>query len=206
MCYWSPVHEVCPNHEVVIFQPQTVTLPKPRLSRYLYKFKSSRPAPHISKHFLVFQVLYSILPPPHPQLFRAAALSLCCTCSPHLLPEQSDAHLDVAFTCQPPPFVSAPRAACLRLSPFTMTACPPLPFCPWPAHRSLLAPERFARCMSICICCPPAAPSLSAPLNPSIFCFWVSLFGAFLREGKRQGHLHPLAFSRPGTFPSPRYI
>ena len=35
MCYCPPVYEICPNHEVVMFQPRTVTTPKPRLRRLL---------------------------------------------------------------------------------------------------------------------------------------------------------------------------
>ena len=35
MCYWPPVHGVCPNYEMGEFQPQTVNPPKPRLRRLL---------------------------------------------------------------------------------------------------------------------------------------------------------------------------
>ena len=31
MCYRPPVHEVCPNYEVVEFQPWKVTPPEPRI-------------------------------------------------------------------------------------------------------------------------------------------------------------------------------
>ena len=33
VCCWTPVRGVCPNYEMVEFQPQTVTPPEPRLCR-----------------------------------------------------------------------------------------------------------------------------------------------------------------------------
>ena len=32
--FWPPVHELCPNYEVVEFQPRTVTPTEPRLHCY----------------------------------------------------------------------------------------------------------------------------------------------------------------------------
>ena len=45
VCYWPPVHEVCTNHEVVMFQPRTETPPKPRLRHLLVHSLIFEPAP-----------------------------------------------------------------------------------------------------------------------------------------------------------------
>ena len=38
MCYWSPVHEVCPNYEVVTFQPRTLENPDLVSNTYFYTY------------------------------------------------------------------------------------------------------------------------------------------------------------------------
>ena len=49
--FWPPVRTVCPNHDVVVFQPRTGTAPD-LVSVANYTFYYNRPAPPVSTVFL----------------------------------------------------------------------------------------------------------------------------------------------------------
>ena len=123
--FWPSVHEVFPNFEVVVFQPLTFT------------------PPHIGSRSLILH--FNLALPPHhfPVLFLDHSFPPCS----HRLPIRSRSLLKPNFsptpqilsrckappnwespspaTHQPPPFVLAPRAACLRLLPLLFHCAPP---------------------------------------------------------------------------------
>ena len=72
MCNWPPVHEVCPNFEVVVFQPRIVTPPHLGTVAIVTKFISSPPAPPDSTIFLYISFPSSILTPP-PSISRSSS-------------------------------------------------------------------------------------------------------------------------------------
>ena len=95
-CIWPPFRVVCPNHEVVVFQPWAGTAP------YLgsvanYTSCSNPPAPPVSTDFLdLFILPYPTAPP---SLALSVVSPLLCTVSPPPLLAKSAVHLDVTRTC-----------------------------------------------------------------------------------------------------------
>ena len=149
VCYWPPVHVLCQNHEVVVFQPQTVTAPYlgsvanittilallPNLFQSCSGYSFSPLPGHISYCSPIF----------HPS---TPLLSLFLPASPLLIliGSRATVHLDGALTHRPPPLVCASLPywsgqvviyASLWL-PY-LTRFPPL-WCPRPAPRSLSVP------------------------------------------------------------------
>ena len=133
---------------------------------------------------------------------------MCSTRSPPPFPYQSAAHLDVAHTRHPS--ASAARlCAPLRLPASTAVSCNYLPplfaalgLCPGPCQHL----GGFVNCGSLRLPCAPALSSLSAPPNPIIFCFLVSLEDVFSREVNSPGRIHSPSFSCPSPCPPPRYL
>ena len=87
VCYWPPVRDVCPNHEVVMFQPRAVTTPKPRLCHLLLYslllnphqplllpsdvLLGGNPTPAPPPHLPTFTLsLHGIIRPPGRHLFK----------------------------------------------------------------------------------------------------------------------------------------
>ena len=67
VCYCPPVREVCPNHEVVMFQSRTVTTLKPIPCRlFLYSLLLNPPLPLLLPSDVFPRGGYTPAPPPHP--------------------------------------------------------------------------------------------------------------------------------------------
>ena len=108
----------CPNHDVVVVQPQTETTPYLGYIAIFTNFRTITPAADLFYPFLwISLVPSSILPSPsppsasdhrHTPLFEYHLLP---TSSPgrEALPIQTS---DATSTCRPPPLISGPRAAC----------------------------------------------------------------------------------------------
>ena len=118
---WTPVYEVCINHEVLVFQPRTwdshclgsVFIVTPFIRVLL---------PHLFQPFFWIDLFPSfVLPPPPSVTARRCITSICCTCSPPLLPAQipSTWTSSMPATRQPLSLYSSPRSVCLRLPLFT---------------------------------------------------------------------------------------
>ena len=84
LCNWPPVREVCPNYELVVFQPQTMTPPHLGSVVIITKFASRPPIPPGSTVFLDHSFPFSVLLPLHHQPFMFIVLFLFAT-APHLL-------------------------------------------------------------------------------------------------------------------------
>ena len=112
VCNRPPVSEVCPNYEVVMFQPLTVTPPHLVSIAIVTYFISSPPAPPDYIVFLYCSFPYSILLPPHQQPFIVGSLYLFSP-APHPL-SWSEAPptwtSPTPATRQPLSLVSAPHA------------------------------------------------------------------------------------------------
>ena len=101
LCFWPPVRDLCPNYEVVIFQPRTVTPPHIG-SRLLFLHSNLALPYHL---FLLLPLDFSFPPlfyrlPIHSRSFLKLSR---ITRSPPPLMVQSAAHLGAARTCHPPP-------------------------------------------------------------------------------------------------------
>ena len=158
-----PVSEVCPDYEVVVFQPRTVISPHLGSRRLTVHFILT-----LLLHLFLLSFLDHLFPPLSyllPIRSRLSSRSSRFTLSPSLLPLRSAAHLGAALTrhpppatCHPPLLVPAPCTACLCLPLFPVTVCYPL-FCHWLTPRSLSAPGGFARHRplhaSMSLPCPP---------------------------------------------------
>ena len=88
-------------------------------------------------------------------------------------------HLLLLATRQPPSFVSAPRATCLRLSPFTTSVHPP-PLPHLACNQVPVGPWGFAHCGYLHLTCVSASTSLCVSMSPGIFWCLVSLLGGRL--------------------------
>ena len=194
VCNWSAVRDVCPNYEVVVFQPQTLITPDLGFISIVTNFKSSPSTTPVSTIFLSRSFPSNVLPPSRKHQFIIISISLCVAPNTHLLSRHKAPPTwtsPAPTTCQPPPLVSASPAACLHLPPFTVTIFSIL--CnPRPTTRSLSAPGGFYVAASIYLPFAPALSSQSYPPNPIIFWFLVSLSGGFFRKGERPGRLHSL--------------
>ena len=108
-CNRPPVRDVCPNHEMVLFQPHTVTPPYLGSVAYRYTFKLGLP-PHL--FLLPFHGLFvfpSFLPPPHPYSFIAEALFFFNYSPPSLLLQiAAHIYLSYFFTSKNPPLYIHP--------------------------------------------------------------------------------------------------
>ena len=135
-----PVRTVCPNHEVVVFQPRTVTATSLGSGAMLNNFILAPTAPPVSTVSGSVLIPFSILPPPHQYPFFVVA-SLCRTRSPPPLPARNAFHLDISHTRHPP--ASAASLCAPRRVPASVAVSrvrsPPL-CCLRRAPRSLLAP------------------------------------------------------------------
>ena len=151
-CYWQvflclrpPVRAVCPNHEVLMFQPWTVITPNLG-SVANYTFYSNPPAQPVSTIFLDFFVYPLYSNTPHQQ--RSYLYPLYLASAPHLLyqnkvlstwksPTPATRHLPASNS----------HLCALHLMPVS-TPCPvtvrPSLFCTWPVPRSLLDPGGFS--------------------------------------------------------------
>ena len=145
-CNRPPVREVCPNYEVVVFQPQIVTPLHLRSVAYHCTFKLGLP-PHL---FLLFSESFFslLLPTTSPSIAIHWWSPLCF----HPLPTSSLGLKRCLLVHHPhPPPASirrsslrpAPCALCLCLYLFPFMVRSPL-FRPWPALRSLSSPGCFA--------------------------------------------------------------
>ena len=136
--FWPPARPVCPNHELVEFEPRTVTGPDLGSVANTYTIFLS-PCPTCSNRVLdhLFPSPWAyLLPPPHISPVDAVYLSLCTRFSlPILLGSGATVHLDDA-PCLPAataclhftPLPDGPKEflaqACACLPPYV---CPPLP-------------------------------------------------------------------------------
>ena len=150
MCFYKlpPVHELYPNYKVVVLQPWTVTPTHLGSVSIVTKFISSPPIPPDYTIFVDCSFPSYILLPPYQQLFIIVAFSLFSPSSHFLSWCEAPPTwmLLVPDNCQPPPLVSAPRAACLHLLTFTLTLRPhPLPPTAWSQVAVTLGRE--VRCM-----------------------------------------------------------
>ena len=162
VCNWPPFSEVCPNYEVVMFQPWTVTPPCLGYVAIVTYIISSHPSPSVSTFSGYLFSLLNPTAPPSASVHRHSPLSVL-----HPIPNSSSGAKCRPPGCYPPPttcqpllIVSAPRAACLCLSPFPIIVPVPL-FCPWTAPRYLSPPVGVARRVSLCLPCAPLFPSLT---------------------------------------------
>ena len=197
------MREVCPNYEVVVLQPQTVT-PTHLGSVATITIKLDL-TPHL---FLPFVWIFPLNPPYYCQPIRSRSLSkssLICTCSPPPLLARSAAHLDVARTRHP-----TYSAACLYARAVYLRL-PPLPWLFSPHFAALVlrpGPCRPLVCFYIAVTSALLCPRLYFPEFSSKswhFPFLGLLLGVFLREGERPGCLHSLAVASPGPC-SHRYL
>ena len=119
VCNHLPVCEVCPNYEVVVFQPWTVNPPQLGTVSIVADFIYRLPAPPDSTVILESFFPSSIPPSPHHQLFIGVSLYLFAP-TPHLLSwrEAPPAWTSpVPATRQPLLLVTLPCIACLLLPP-----------------------------------------------------------------------------------------
>ena len=203
LCNCTQVRDVCPNCEVVIFQPQTATLPNLGPITIATNFISIPPELPEYTVFMDFYFTSYILSPTHQQPFIIVSLSMFAP-STHLLYWRKELPTWTSpgpGTRHPLTLVSDPCDACLRFPLCSVNVRPPLCF-----HqldpRFLLAPGGFDRCRSIRLPFESASPSLSAPLSPGIIWCLVSILGDFSHEGEGPGHLHSLSVSSPGPHSS----
>ena len=119
LCFRPSVHVMCPNHDVVVFQPCTGTAP------YLgsgakYTFYSNPPSPPVLTNFLdIFIVPICPIAPPSVVFLLIPPISIIP--SPPSLPSLINFHLDIYRSCHPPAFAtrlfSLPRmSTCSALS------------------------------------------------------------------------------------------
>ena len=79
VCYRPPVREVCPNHEVVMFQPRTVTTPKPRLFLLLlYSLLMNLTRPLLMPSDFLPGRNTTPTPPPHPPTSTLSPHGIIC--------------------------------------------------------------------------------------------------------------------------------
>ena len=147
-CNRPPVREVCPNYDLVVFQPRTVNLPHIGSVAYCYTFKLGLPHQRFLHRFPNRYFPSSVLSPPHPYPFIVEALPLF-TRFPPPLPVWSAPTwaLPIPTNRQPPLLVPTPHSACLHLSPFPVMVRSPL-FRPWPAPKYMSSPGGFNGCGS----------------------------------------------------------
>ena len=183
LCNWPPVNEVCLNHEVVVFQPCTVTPPHLGSIAIVTTFIYSPSAPPDSTIFLYHYFPSSILPlPPSSAVHRCIPIPICTHSPP--LPERSAAHLDVdrnrhlpasaACLCVPlrVPSSDAVSRYCAP-PPFPPLDCAQLPVSPWWVIPDRFLPSPLIPCLSL--------PEFSSEsLHLLILGF---LSGGFSREG-----------------------
>ena len=182
-CFWSPARPVYRNHELVEFQPWTVTGPDLRSGTNSYTI-------YISLTHL-FQLCFGS-PPPSPRAYLLStpnlspidsdSLSLCTHFYPLILPGSgATVHLDGDPTRRPPPLVciSIPFRVAQRISlreivpafprpvfsPFTSSTCYQVPvgprfslsggpFLPLPASHNLTpAPPPLMESTSVLVPC-----------------------------------------------------
>ena len=174
VCNRPQVREECPNYEVVVFQPQTVTPTQLGSVAYCYIFKLGI-SPHL---FLTLSVslFYLLLSTASPSVAVHLLRPLFFTRSPPPLPARSAAQMDVAYTHLPPSSAACTCAArtctartcALRrvpaysavsrdgaLPPFSPLAWTQVPDSPWG-----VCPLRF-----LTLLYSPASTSLSSPLR-----------------------------------------
>ena len=100
LCLQPQVFTVCPNHEMVMFQPRTVT------TLYLgsvanYTFYSNPFTPPVSTGFL-YLFISPLYPTTPPSVGFVVISPLFCTHSPPFLLSQITVHLDIACTLHTP--------------------------------------------------------------------------------------------------------
>ena len=197
MCDQTPVHEVCPNYEVGVFQYRTVTPPYLGSIDYCYTFKLGL-LPYL---FLPFPILlfYLLLPNASPYVAFNRQRNLFF----HPLPTSSTGAKCRLPGCRlrlPPASLCcsflrpAPRACvCSWFRDGVLPLLPPLtctqvPVSSWGVIASRVPPHL----------CTPASPYLISPPNPGIVWSLVLLSGGFLHEGEIPGRLHSLEVTRAG--------
>ena len=102
MCYYLPVRVVFPNHEVVLFQPRTLTAPKlgSVANAYTYSIPPTAPVPSVFCIFVSTFPRKDLLLPPHISPIDTASLYLCTCFFP--LPFRRDAEHPSTCTASPP--------------------------------------------------------------------------------------------------------
>ena len=183
LCHRPPVHAVCLNHEVVVFQPRTVTAPDLVSVSNAYTYSSLLP-PHL------FQPCsgYPFLPPPVPISYRPPifhpstpllSLSLHLLLPPPSLPGvERPSTWTSPPAYRPPPLVltslplwAAQGVPCVSLLLYYLFQFPPL--CrPWPAPRSMSAPVVLTSkgpflSLTVSITLMPAPPPVGLDQQPS---------------------------------------
>ena len=170
----------------------------------IFKNLSLALPPHPFQLFLWIIIFNSsILPPPYKKLFIVVALYMCCTLSPPSLLTRSATHIEFFRTrhlSASADCLWAPRHVPMSSAIYRDCAPPPL-YHPQTALIYLSSPWVSTRRGYPHIPCAAYLPSLSAPPNPRIFQFLVSLSGGFSREAERPGNLHLLAVARPYLWP-----
>ena len=120
-----PVCGVCPNYEVVVFQPQTLIPPHIGYRCLTLHFNLAVPP-----HLFLLLFMYHSFPPLSYRLSIRILSSLKpsrFTRSPPPLPVQSAAHLGVDLTRHPSDFAACPCAQCLVPASATVSRAGALP-------------------------------------------------------------------------------
>ena len=177
-----PVQTVCPNYEVVVFQPWTVTATYLGSVAIFNNFILAPPAPPVSTVSGYFYITSSSYRPPHQQPF-VIITPLCSTCYPTPLLERSSVHLDVAHTRHPPSSATCICAPHRVPESSAVSRVRSSPLCrPQPAPRSLSSPGEFSCRVDLRLPCVSASPSLCVYTSPNILWCLVSLLGGCFRE------------------------
>ena len=165
LCNWPPVCEECPNYDVAVFQPQTVTPPHLGSVAFITKFISSPPAPHDCT--ILWIIIF--LPPSYRPPIRSPSSSYPYICLHPLLTSSPGAKRQPPG-CRPHPPPASLCHSYLRPTPCTWVfrhvpwLCDP----PFSALSLLPAPCQllvFFHHGSIRLPCAPTSPSLSAPMS-----------------------------------------
>ena len=207
--YFHPLLcEVCPNHEVVVFLPQTLTTPHLGSCRLSLQYNLS--LPHNLFPYTVSGSLFTLISYRLPICIRYSSKPSYFTRYPLPLLVLSAVYLGVA---PHPPSASlcrsslrpAPRACvCCRscagaLPPLPTSACTQVPVGPWGVLHVQVHPRLYV----------PASSSPRSPPNTGIVRFLVSCWLAFCARERYQGasitwKLRALALALPATWKSRR--
>ena len=138
------MHEVCPNHDVVVFQPRTLTTTHLGSRRLSLQYNLS-----LLSHLFSYTVSgSSFLPISYHFPIRSRSLSNTSsfTCSPTPVPARSAAYQCVAPHLPPTSLRRLSLRPALRACVYrcSRAGAPPLLCRPRPANRSLLTPGGFS--------------------------------------------------------------
>ena len=161
------MHEVCPNHEVVVFQPRTLNTP--HLGSCCLPLKSNPALLPQLFHISYLYLSFPLFPTASPPVAVPSSNYYCFTRSPPPIPAQSAAHLGAAphlppFSLRRSSLLPAPHACVYRRScagvipPFPPSDCTQVPVGPWGVCPSWVPPRL----------CVPASPSTFVGSNFAI--------------------------------------